>query len=86
MICYSEFKNLTEASQLQTLWVDGVYVDLVRYSKTFRINLYVLYDFYVEIFFDQVNDEPLYIKAFKDINKLNPYLKQIDIESLLTLK
>ncbi|HWJ89458.1 MAG TPA: hypothetical protein VNR87_00020 [Flavisolibacter sp.] len=47
-----------------------------------NIELYALYDYYVEIIFDKPTGEPLCLNAFKNQKHLAPYLSLIDIDAL----
>lgn len=83
---FLKFQRLTEVSKMQKLWLSGVYLELTRYTKKLQVNLYALDDFYVEIFFDKKHNEPLYIKEFEELDRLEPYLKQINIDDLFEMK
>jgi hypothetical protein len=62
---------------------DGVYLDITRYTANSYIELYGLEDFYVEVYFDRMTEEPLLLRPFSDLRHLDPYLKQISITQLL---
>ena len=83
---FLNFQKLTDVSKMQRLWLDGVYLELTRFTKKLEINLYALDDFYVEIFFDKKNSEPLYIKEFEDVDRLAPYFDQIHIDDVFEMK
>ena len=80
MLTYEEYVSLDEELQTQILSLDGVYLNLIRTSRNLNVELYALYRFYVEIFFDKTTEEPLYLKAFQNISFLEPYLKLIEIQ------
>ena len=79
MIFCKEYLFLEELLQAQLLWLDGVFL-LSRKTDRLHVELFALYDFYVEVFFDLKNDDPLYIKAFEQYKNLDPYLDQINID------
>ena len=79
MLTFQEYRALDEDLQTQILSLDGIYLDLKRTSRQFNVELYALYDFFVEIFFDRFMEEPQYLKPFKAIRGLEPYLEKIDI-------
>ncbi|MFL5738738.1 MAG: hypothetical protein ACJ75B_00865 [Flavisolibacter sp.] len=83
MMSFQKYQTLESSLQAEILWLHGVYLDLIRHTPKLNIELYSLFDFYVEIYFDKVSEEPLFLKAFKDIRKLDPFLEHVDIESLL---
>ena len=70
---------LDENLQAQILWLDGVFL-MARKSEKTNIELFSLYNFYAEVFFE--GDEPLFIKVFNDVVYLDVYLKMIDINSV----
>jgi hypothetical protein len=74
------YKTLDECLQAQLLWIDGVFL-MARQTEKMKAELFSLYGFYAEIFFDE-NDEPFFIKAFEDTSGLQAYLKLIDIDEL----
>lgn len=86
MFTINDFKSLDTDLQAQVLWLDGVYLDLVRHDGEVYADLYALYDFYVEVFFDKATEEPTGIRAFKNPVFLEPYLDAIDIHELLEVK
>jgi len=81
MLTCEEYQNLDELLQAQLLWIDGVFL-MGRKTEKLCVELFSLYDFYVEIFFDQQTDDPLYIKAFDNTNYLDAYLSQINIDDI----
>lgn len=74
------YRLLDEALQAQLLWIDGTFL-MARKTEKLKVELFSLYGFYAEIFFDE-EDEPLFIKPFEDVNGLQPYLKFINIDEL----
>lgn len=86
MISYEAFRNLSKDLQAEILWQFGVDLALVRMTSRRCIELYALDNFYVEMHFDKKNREPLFLKAFNKTKDLEPYLKLIEIEGLLTIK
>ena len=77
MFSCEDFRLLDENFQAQILWLDGVFL-MTRKTERTNIQLFSLYNFYVEVFFE--GDEPLFIKAFKDVDSLGTYLKMINID------
>lgn len=80
MFSCEDFRLLDENLQAQILWLDGVFL-MGRKTEKASIELFSLYNFYVEVFFEN-NDEPLFMKAFKDTSSLETYLKSINIDSI----
>ena len=77
MFACNEYKLLDEDLQERLVWIDGVFLMERRTSKIKAV-LFSLYGFYVELFF--AGDEPLFIKSFEELNKLDAYLDLINID------
>jgi hypothetical protein len=86
MLTFEDYLDLEEDLQTQVLCLDGVYLELIRNARNLNVELYALYDFYVEIFFDKETEEPLYLKAFQETEGLEPYLELVDIAEVLGIK
>lgn len=80
MFSCEDFRLLDENLQAQLLWLDGVFL-MARRTEKASIELFSLYNFYVEVFFEN-DDEPLFIKAFKDASSIDVYLRAINIDSI----
>lgn len=79
MFSCEDFRLLDENLQAQILWLDGVSL-MSRKTERANIELFSLYNFYVEVFFEGA--EPLFMKAFKDVEALDIYLKTINIDAV----
>ncbi|HEX6335237.1 MAG TPA: hypothetical protein VFZ78_13480 [Flavisolibacter sp.] len=77
-----EFNQLNECFRAQMLWLEGTPLHLTRFTPATYCVLYLVYDFYAEIHFDRRTREPLYISAFTDVDRLDPYLTGIDISDI----
>jgi hypothetical protein len=86
MIPYRQFQSLAQSLQAEVLMLDGVFLEMVRHTRKLNIELYGLYGFYVEIFFDKRTEEPLFLRSFQHTRGLDPYLESIDIEPLFQEK
>jgi hypothetical protein len=82
MISFDSYNILPPEMQAQLLLQSGVYLDLVRSANRLNIELYALGDFYIEIYFDKLTEEPLFLKAIHTMEELEPYLSLIEIDSL----
>ncbi|MDQ3551464.1 MAG: hypothetical protein M3413_08040 [Bacteroidota bacterium] len=78
------FKNLDSSSKLSYLEHYGVFLDLSRYYKNVEVVLYSLKNFYVEVFVTP-NDEIINISCFKNMQRLNAYLPQVNISEIENL-
>ena len=80
MFSCEDFRLLDENLQAQVLWLDGIFL-MARKTEKAGVELFSLYNFYVEVFFEN-DDDPLFLKAFKDVTFLDVYLKMINIDSI----
>ena len=74
---------MAQNKKAQILWMDGVYLNLVRHTKRMTIELYALYNYYVEIYFDKFTEDPLFLKTFQSCKSLDPYLPLVSIDDIL---
>ena len=81
MMTCSEYQSLDELLQAQLLWVDGNYL-VTRYTEKLKVVLFSLYGYYVEVFFDKDENEPLYFKSFDNLALLDKYLERICIDDV----
>jgi hypothetical protein len=77
---------LSQDMQAEILLQFGVYTELIRYTSQLNIELYTLYDFYVEIYFDKVTEDPIFLRPFNLVSELEPYWQLIEIDSLFETK
>lgn len=83
---FKEFRSLPQDVQAHILWLDGVYLNLVKRTPLINIELYSLYDFYVEIYFDHETEEPIFLNPFKQLKRLDAYLEMIEIDPLFEIR
>lgn len=79
-----QFNCLDEVRQIELLWSAGVLVGS-RQEKIYKILLYQIDGFYVEVFYQYSQGKMAKIKSFNDTGMLEPYLDSINISSLLTI-
>lgn len=72
--------------QAEILFLHGVYLELIRQTPVLNIELYALSDFYVELYFDKLSEEPLFLKPIQLMEELEPYLPLIEIENFPEVK
>jgi hypothetical protein len=83
---FESYKMLSQELQADILLEYGVYLELIRNAPNLSIELYALYNFYVEIYFDKGTEEPLFLRAFNSVKELEPYLHLVEIESIFETK
>ena len=83
MIAFNTYRMLPQELQAEILLQYGVYLELIRRTPQLNIELYALDRFYVELYFDKITEDPLFLRAFESVKELEPYLPLIPIESIL---
>ena len=78
-----EFNALTKKEKAEALCEYAVFL-LERPDPVFRIALYQIHNFYVEVKYDTSKNAIAEFQLFTNTKLLAPYLHQIDISSLLT--
>ena len=73
-----EFKALDETVQYDVLWEEGVFI-ADRADAGYTLILYQLDAFYVEVKYDADGNEILGLRSFLNVNRLEPYLKDIKL-------
>ena len=76
-----DFYTLSAEEQKDRVLTDGVHL-ISRKAGDSRIMLYQLDGFYVEAYFDDIEEEVIPLRSFRTTDLLTPYLKEIDISSL----
>jgi len=73
-----QFNNLDEAEQQEALWDKAVHIDQ-RQEAEYRIGLYQLDGFYVEVFYHMEYNQIHRFRSFSSTDQLQPYLKNIKL-------
>lgn len=79
-----QFKILEEHEQAQAVWEQGEHVG-TRMTAKYKILLWVVNEFYVEMFYNYIDDKIEKIRSFRNLDLIEPYLEQIDISFIQTL-
>jgi hypothetical protein len=77
-----QFNLLSDGEQTAKVWSEGIFVEY-RDHEAFRIELYLLDSFYVEVFYNSKTNQIVKIHSFLTTNNSEPYLGQIDISGLI---
>ena len=76
-----EFKFLDKNEQAQAVWELGEHV-ATRTTAKYKILLWIIEDFYVELVYDFTENKIEKIRTFRNPDLLSPYLDQIDISEI----
>lgn len=76
-----DFNLMDEVAQAEILLEHGVLL-AERAYKEFKIVLYQVHEFYVEVYFHKTYEMIQGFRGFESIHHLDPYLAEIDIREL----
>jgi hypothetical protein len=76
-----QFKHLRHSNKTATVWKRGEHI-ASRIDGVYSITLWQLGAFYVEIYFDVLHSKITAFESFESLQKLDPYLAQVDISGL----
>lgn len=79
------FKRLPAERQLEQLILHATPLDLWYCIPGAEVVLFAYHNSYVELVVEKYTDEIHFIKCFRSVRKLTPYLHQIDITEIITL-
>lgn len=83
MISQKEFFSMGMDDMIQTLYRDGTFVVSIRYYKH-KINLYLISNFYVEVFYNHKLDKIEKVELLKrNTKRIKFYADQINLPSNL---
>jgi len=73
MLTLYQYNLLPETERPALLWEDGVFLDLSRIEDGFKIMLYALYSFYVEVWYSQEDNKITMLRSFNSTAPLDAY-------------
>lgn len=76
-----DFNILDALSKTELIALEGVFL-AERQEGCFRINLYQVADFYVEIYYHKTRHFYICIRSFEEVSEIIPYLENIDISEI----
>ena len=76
-----QFKTLRHSNKTETIWNKGEHI-ATRIDGIFSVTLWQLGAFYVEIYFDILRNKITAFESFENLQRLEPYLAEIDISPL----
>jgi len=78
---FTEFKKLDNLSKELLCWSKGVVV-ATRQNDSFHFKLYQVFSFYIEIQYNLHFETLNSFSAFENTDQLEPYLAELNIDSL----
>ena len=78
----TQFNALSRQTQQETVLRSGIFLS-ERKQGAFRVMLYQLEGFYIEVYFYKQSNVVFWLKSFSSTEELQPYLQQIDLTQLL---
>ena len=78
----AQFDTLSKENQQNEVLKNGTFL-MEREDGPFRIMLYQLDGFYVEVYFFNLYNKVAFFQTFEDTDALHPYFEQINIRSLM---
>jgi hypothetical protein len=76
------FNGLPNSQKYAVIEDHGVYLDAYHIVGKKKICLFSLFDYYVEVYYDQGSDLLRGAYAFTDFSRLDPFLADIDISQV----
>jgi hypothetical protein len=77
-----QFNCMDEVRQIELLWSKGALIGS-RKQGFYKVLLYQVDSFYVEVFYEYFKGKMAKLNSFTDSDRLEPYLNSINIEALL---
>lgn len=77
------FNQLTQPQRYRIIEEHGTYLGVFVLRGVFKIALFELFDFYVELYYNQATDRLHKAVAFHDYGRLDAYLDLVDISGVL---
>ena len=74
MITHYDFLAMSETEQYEAVWKGTFLGD--RKDGNLWVQCYSLESFYIEVYYDAVNNKLLRIESFTSIHQLGPYIAQ----------
>jgi hypothetical protein len=79
-----DFNYMDSIGKTELLTMQGVFLG-TRKDGCFRISLYQVDQFYVELYYHISQKCYISMRSFEEVGDLNPYLEEIDISEIHTL-
>ena len=76
------FQSLSQSTQREVAKKKGGLLLKKQYAE-FKVLLYQLHSFYIEIYFQPLSKKAILVKSFSSVDELEPYLEDIQLPSFL---
>jgi hypothetical protein len=80
-----QFNALSDTNKIALLEDNGAYLDLSRIEGVYKVGLFALGSFYVEVFYNKQSDHIQKLNAFSSLKRLDVYLELISIRDIIGL-
>jgi hypothetical protein len=80
-----QFNQLSAPERFRCIIEDGVYLGVNRYVKGYRVALFSLFGYYVDVYINKKTDTIDKMVPFFSYKKLDAYLPEVDIAGLTDL-
>lgn len=84
-ITLTEFNSFSTQKKYATLEDFGTYLGVYRLQGNYKIALFDLNGFYVEVWLNQITDQLLKADGFEEYEGLDPFLRSVDISPIYQL-
>jgi hypothetical protein len=81
-VTVQEFNNLTTDEKAWHLWHGATFLH-VYIADDYRVNLFHLDNYYIELWYSIKGNKVDHIRAFKSVELLAPFLDNINIHSII---
>lgn len=81
----AHFNHLSNSGKYALLELHGTYLNCFYYSNSYKICLFSMFNYYVEVYYRESNDKLLGATAFDDDDTLQPFLETTDIRPVVAL-
>ena len=85
MISVHKFRHADTQSKSRYLNGHGVNLNLYIHKEDAIVSLYDLHGYYVEVYYEKGSNMIKQINCFTSLKKLDPFIKQINIDKLISL-
>jgi len=80
-----QFNALSEPEKYWQIENNGVFLDVYRIEGIYKVALFELHGFYVEVHLNTKTDRIAQTNAFKSVKRLDQYLGAIDLTAVYAL-